>query len=126
MTGAEPNCRPRAEGAFLTLPSGSGAFREVGVSSVSHSEEARWGYWCFSESFASSLIETPNAAEMSRTVAQVGLASPRSMSDRVFGLISDRGASSSWVSPRFCRSSRMAWPSAGCGRDVSGLGGFNV
>jgi len=32
---------------------------------------------------------------MSRTVAHVGFASPRSMSDSVFGLISHRGPSSS-------------------------------
>jgi hypothetical protein len=36
-------------------------------------------YSCFSESFASSPIETPRAVAISRTVAQVGLAKPRSI-----------------------------------------------
>jgi len=95
MAGAEPNRRLGPGDAFRRLPLGSGAFREVRVAFVSHSEEARQRYSCFSESLASSLIETPNAVEMSRTVAHVGLASPRSMSDSVFGLISHRGANSS-------------------------------
>ncbi len=40
-------------------------------------------YSCFSDSFASSVIETPNAAAMSRVVAQVGFALPASMCESV-------------------------------------------
>lgn len=40
-------------------------------------------YSCFWESFASSPIETPRAAAMSRAVAQVGFALPASMCESV-------------------------------------------
>lgn len=40
-------------------------------------------YSCFSDSFASSVIETPSAAAMSRAVAQVGFALPASMWESV-------------------------------------------
>lgn len=40
-------------------------------------------YLCFSESFASSVTETPSAAAMSRAVAQVGFALPASICESV-------------------------------------------
>jgi hypothetical protein len=61
-------------------------------------------YSCFSESFASSVIETPSAAAMSRAVAQVGLAWPASIWESVGIAIPACSARVSCVSFFFSRS----------------------
>jgi hypothetical protein len=67
---------------------GSGESRSVAVRAIPRRSRLSWSaswshraarrglYSCFSESIASSPIETPRAVAISRTVAQVGLAKP--------------------------------------------------
>jgi len=114
----EPNAGLAPRIAFRALPSDSEAFRGASVSFLSHFSPAL----SLSASFARSPIETSRAAATSRTVAQVGLAWPRSMRDSVGSAIPALSASAVCVEPPFSRSCRIAFPSAGWGRSECRIG----
>src|SRR6187402_1630176 len=71
-----------------------------------------------SAAFASVETGTPSAVAIPVIVAQVGLPSPRSISESMFNVIPASSASVSRVAPCFWRNSRIALPRAGCGRGV--------